>query len=125
MKAAIVGFQIALLYGFYLLGVWISESLNLFIPGSVVGMVLLFLVLCSGLLKSKWVKAGSAFMLAFLPLFFIPVTVGVIQFPTLFSVKGVLLIAAIGLSTCMAFSITGWISERLVSKKESASHVVD
>ncbi|UZJ80244.1 CidA/LrgA family protein [Fictibacillus sp. KU28468] len=125
MKAFVIVFQIGVLYLFHMLGVWISESLHLFIPGSVVGMILLFIALCTGKFKSTWVSAGAQFMLAYLPLFFIPVTVGIMNYPTLFSVKGLLLIAATAVSTLLVVAATGWSSERLMSKKESVSNVLD
>ncbi|MCQ6266631.1 CidA/LrgA family protein [Fictibacillus sp. WQ 8-8] len=125
MKAFVIVFQIGVLYLFHMLGVWISESLHLFIPGSVVGMILLFIALCTGKFKSRWVSSGARFMLAYLPLFFIPVTVGIMKYPALFSLKGLMLIAATAVSTFLVVAATGWSSERLMSKKEASVNVLD
>ncbi|MDN4072548.1 CidA/LrgA family protein [Fictibacillus terranigra] len=125
MKIFVITIQIGILYLFHMLGVWISESLHLFIPGSVVGMILLFIALSTGKFKSKWVSSGSTFMLAYLPLFFIPVTAGIIKYPEFFTVKGLLLIASTAVSTFLAVAATGWSSERLVSKKKASVNALD
>ena len=70
---------------FYLLGCLVSALLDNFIPGSVIGMILLF-----GALSLKWVRPGhvkkvSTFLIDHMMLFFIPVGVGLITSYTLLS----------------------------------------
>src|SRR5690625_2306180 len=84
-KLCIIFLHIIILYSFYLLGNWIQMSLNLFIPGSVIGMILLFLLLLIKGVKITWIEEGAAFLINNLPLFFIPATVGIIDYFSLFS----------------------------------------
>ena len=46
-------------------------------------------------------------MLAFLPLFFIPATVGVMNFPELFSFQGLLLLVSVIISTILTIILSG------------------
>src|SRR5690625_512825 len=80
LKLGKICFHIIILYSFYLLGNWIQISLNLFIPGSVIGMILLFILLLIKGVKLTWVEEGATFLINNLALFFIPATVGIIDY---------------------------------------------
>ena len=69
--------QIGIIILFYLLGEWIVSITGIIIPGSIVGLVLLWLALYFKWLNVKYIRKGASFMLAFLTLFFIPSTVAV------------------------------------------------
>ncbi|SHG16777.1 CidA/LrgA family protein [Ornithinibacillus halophilus] len=99
--------HIAFLFFFYFLGTWISDLLNNVIPGSVIGMVLLFLALMSKVIKTEWIEEGAQFLIRHLSLFFIPVTVGIIEYLELFSGKGILLVGVIGISTILVLISSG------------------
>jgi|SRR5690625_2617083 len=117
LKLGKICFHIIILYSFYLLGNWIQMSLNLFIPGSVIGMILLFLLLLIKGVKITWIEEGAAFLINNLPLFFIPATVGIIDYFSLFSGKGFLLIIIVLVSTAMVMSVSGRVSQRLARKR--------
>ena len=118
LKLGKISFHIIILYSFYLLGNWIQFSLNLFIPGSVIGMILLFLLLLIKGVKITWIEEGATFLINKLPLFFIPATVGIIDYFSLFSGKGFLLIIIVLVSTAMVMSVSGRVSQRLARKRE-------
>ena len=80
LKLGKICLHIIILYSFYLLGNWIQISLNLFIPGSVIGMILLFILLLIKGVKITWIEEGATFLINKLPLFFIPATVGIIDY---------------------------------------------
>ena len=63
---------------FYLLGCVVSALTGNFIPGSVVGMLLLFGALSAGWLRPWRMKRAAGFLLDNMMLFFIPVGVGLI-----------------------------------------------
>ena len=54
-RVAIVVGQILLLAFIGVLGGYLKEWLHLPLPGTLVGMILLFLLLCSGIIKLNWV----------------------------------------------------------------------
>lgn len=117
MKIVKIILQITLLYLIFLLGNWIQKALNLFIPGSIIGMLILFMLLATGIFKQDWIEKGSVLLIKYLPLLFLPVTVGIISFPELFNVQGILLIFVILVSTALVMIITGMLSQRLLRKR--------
>ena len=63
---------------FYLLGCVVAALTGNFIPGSVVGMLLLFAALSFGWIRPWRMKRAAGFLLDNMMLFFIPVGVGLI-----------------------------------------------
>lgn len=108
--------HIILLYGLYICGTWIQQSLNLFIPGSIIGMILLFSLLMTKAIKPNWIKDGSQLLIKNMPLLFIPVTVGIINYLELFTGKGILLAIIILVSTTLVMVSAGHVSQRLLRK---------
>ncbi len=107
-----------MLYGFYLIGVWIKDGLEIFIPGSIIGMLLLFLCLYFKLIPTNFLEAGTSLLLRHMPLLFIPVTVGVLNFLDLFFSKGIGLFFIAMISTLLVMGVTGLVSQTLIRKKE-------
>jgi len=116
MKAVRIASQIALLFVFYYIGAWIQETLHLFIPGSVIGLALMFLCLLLGVVRVSWIQDGAGFMVTHLALFFIPATVGILNYYHLFIGKGILLIVITIISTLLVMGSAGFISEKLATK---------
>jgi holin-like protein len=70
--------QAGIIIGICFLGELLHRLFKLPIPGNVLGMVLLFISLCSGVIKLEMVEDVSNFLLDHLAFFFIPAGVGVI-----------------------------------------------
>lgn len=64
--------QLLLLIGFLFLGNLVVTFLPIPLPGSIVGMLLLFLFLLTGIVKLEWVEKLASFQLKHLQLLFIP-----------------------------------------------------
>lgn len=116
MKYFIIAVQIAGLFLFNFLGEFISSLFKLPLPGSIVGLLLLFLSLHYKLIPETYIKEGVGFLLAILPLFFIPATVGIIQYPEFLSAKGITLIVIVMISTFLTMIVAGRVSERYEEK---------
>ncbi len=71
----IKGIFILLLFLF--LGEAVSYYIGSFIPGSVIGMLLLFLALCIGIVKPNDVREVATFLTQNMVMFFIPASVGI------------------------------------------------
>ncbi|MDR6227589.1 putative effector of murein hydrolase LrgA (UPF0299 family) [Desmospora profundinema] len=56
--------QLSVLYSLYVLGNWIRETFQLVLPGSVIGMLVLFFLLFTGVVKEKWLHDGGGLLLA-------------------------------------------------------------
>ena len=69
---------------FYYMGVGIVALLHVPLPGSVIGLLLLALSLNFKIIKVEYIQDGAGFLIGVLTLFFIPATVGVIDYPELF-----------------------------------------
>lgn len=121
MQAIRVIAQIAILFVFSFIGDFIVTIFNLKLPGSIIGLLLLWICLYFKWIDSRFVRDGANLLIAYLTLLFIPSTVGIIQYPELLSVKGLLLIAAVFLSSAFTFIFTGKLCqylERMESKGE-------
>jgi holin-like protein len=110
--------HIIILYAIYLLGDWIQVTLNLFIPGSVIGMILLFVLLLTNVIRVTWIEEGSKLIINHLTLFFIPATVGIMNYFDMFKGNGFLLVLIALLSTAMVMALSGVVSQWFIRRKE-------
>ncbi|WP_313891427.1 CidA/LrgA family holin-like protein [Psychrobacillus sp.] len=111
--------QIIILFLYSLLGTFIVESLHIKFPGSIVGLLLLLLSLQFKIIPVNLIRDGAGFLLAILPLFFIPATVGVMNYPELVSLQGLMLVISVIISTIFTIGVSGRICQYL-ENKESA-----
>nr|WP_263327146.1 CidA/LrgA family protein [Neobacillus sp. Marseille-Q6967] len=65
-------FQLIINIGFLKLGSLVAAFLHVPLPGSVIGMILLFLSLLSGIIKLSWIERATSFQLKHITLLFIP-----------------------------------------------------
>ncbi|KGP72397.1 CidA/LrgA family protein [Pontibacillus yanchengensis] len=118
MKMLTIGLHIAIVTMFYYIGMWIQRVGDLFIPGSIIGMMLLFVALLTNLMEVTWIDKGSDLLVTHLPLLFIPVTVGVIQYLDVLAGKGMLLLVIVLVSTILVAVTSGAFSQFIVHQKE-------
>lgn len=102
---------------FYLLGSVVSALTGQFIPGSVLGMMMLF-----GALSLKWVRPervrkASMFLIDNMMLFFIPVGVGLMTSYTLLGRYMLAIIVASLVSTVLVIAAVGLIEQRLETRR--------
>ncbi|MEK5206423.1 MULTISPECIES: CidA/LrgA family protein [unclassified Psychrobacillus] len=116
VKVIRIVFQVVILYLFSFIGSWIVQSLSLQFPGSIVGLLLLFVCLYFRIIPVELIKDGAGFLLAFLALFFIPATVGIMDYPELLSWAGLGMVLAIVLSTVITIIFTGRFCQYLERK---------
>ena len=119
MRGIRIILQIFILFIFNYLGEFVVEITRVPLPGSIIGLLLLVLCLHKKWMKVDIIRDGASILISFLTLFFIPSTVGVIEYPQLWSVEGLILISAVIVSTLIAISITS-ISSQKVEQKELA-----
>jgi|SRR5690606_13258596 len=110
--------QIGILSLFYIAGVWIEQLFNLVIPGSIIGMVLLFLALLSKKFKVEWIKEGASVLVNHMTLLFIPITLGIINYLHFFKGKELLLIPIGLIATLIVMLVAGWVSQYLGIRSE-------
>ena len=118
MKYIYIIVQVFILFIFFEIGEWIKALLHLTIPGSVIGLLLLFLLLVSGVVNEKYIRTGASFMTKHLVLFFIPATVGIMDYLDLFKGKGMFLIVITIVSTVFVMGVSGLISHKVYQRGE-------
>ncbi|MGM9923674.1 MAG: CidA/LrgA family holin-like protein [Bacillus sp. (in: firmicutes)] len=116
MKTIRIIAQIALLYIFLFAGNLLHTHLHIPLPGSIIGLLLLFLALSLNALSVKRIEHGAGFLLAFLPLLFVPTLVGIIKYPELFYGKGILVLVVVVISTIMTIISSGKFSQYIENK---------
>lgn len=102
-----MGGQLSLLWIIYYLSTLGVGFFHLPIPGSVLGMIILFTLLSTGLIKEQWLSTAAPPLLKHLSFFFIPIAVGLMEWGDLFLEKGYLLFLPLVISTLVALLITG------------------
>lgn len=119
--------QVAVIFGVCLLGQAISEVIPIPFPGSVISMVIMFILFLVNWLKPKKLKEVNGFLLENMAFFFIPSGVGIItQFDVIKnSVLQIFIICVV--STVVTFAATAYtvklvmnIQNKLRSKRRGA-----
>ena len=119
MKKIIIGLlQVAGLTLFSLVINAITPLLHIPIPGSILGMVILFLLLEFGLIRLNWVEVGASWLLAELLLFFIPSAVGVMKYSNLLEMDGLRVLAVVVVGTFAVMASSGLLTNRIYKAKE-------
>lgn len=111
-----------LLLSIYFVGEIISKGLNLPIPGNIIGMILLFILLSTNVLKVEKVENLANFFLEHLAFFFIPAAVGLMT--SFASLKGSIfkIILLCILTTIIVISVTAVTVEFICKRKSSGKN---
>ncbi|WP_096152901.1 MULTISPECIES: CidA/LrgA family protein [Bacillus] len=125
MKIIIISLQVILLYGLYQLGTIIKSLFNLPIPGSIIGMLLLFLLLSFGIIKDFFLQEGASFLLLYMPLLFIPATVGIMEYFSLFGGKSMLMPLAVLVSTLLIMAVSGTVGQKAAVRMERKQQALE
>ena len=105
--------QIAILCGLAFLSNILVAQFSLPLPGSVVGIVLLFGLLQLGILRLEWIESGANLLLAELLLFFIPSAVGVVQYRALLLNHGIAILIVVVAGSVVIMSSSGLLATQL------------
>ena len=99
---------------------FIGELLNslipLPVPASIYGMVILFIALCTGIIKLEHVKEVSDFLIEIMPIMFIPAGAGLINSwgalkPVLFPVTVIMIV-----TTVIVMVVSGQVTQVILKK---------
>ncbi|TYR79848.1 CidA/LrgA family holin-like protein [Priestia megaterium] len=120
MKFITLTCQVLFLTLVFLIGQSISQWLHLPVPGSIIGLLLLFLLLHFKIIKLKWIEQGGNLLIGELLLFFIPAIVGLMNYGDVLKSFGIQIIIIITVSTIIVMSLTGIIAEYISKRKETS-----
>ncbi|MFI3292087.1 MAG: CidA/LrgA family protein [Rikenellaceae bacterium] len=107
---------IAIILAVYLLGEVLSRLIGGFMPGSILGMITLFVLLQLGVVKEEDIKGVCNFMLNNMMLLFVPVTVGIMISYTLIIDNLATIILSLILSTIIVIISVGKLQKTLGRK---------
>ena len=110
--------QIGLVFGICLLGQVVAALLPIAFPGSVISMILLFLLLLLQVLKVDHIRQKADFLLKNMAFFFIPAGVGIIaQFDAIKNSIPALLLVVV-LTTLLTFGSTALVVGGLIALQD-------
>jgi holin-like protein len=119
------GIKGALQIVFFIVFSWgmnrLTEICHWNIPGSILGIVVLFALLQLKIIKLKWIDLGAKWLIAEMLLFFIPPTVGIVQYKALIVDSGARILLVVAGSIFIVMTATGLIAERLAKHKEAGT----
>jgi len=105
---------------YLLIGEFISALLAWPVPGSVLGMLLLFLTLVIRGGVSDSVKQSSQQLLPYLPLFIVPASVGIVNYMDLIQAEGHIILSAMLVSLVLGIPVCGWLAQKAMAKVPTA-----
>ena len=117
--------QLAIILGIWAVGEYICSMISSFvlIPGSIIGMILLFLMLQFKIISIESIDSISGFFLDNMALFFVPAGVSLIKSMDLIKQNIILLVLAIFVTTAIVMWFTGIVVEIMMKRKEKKSNV--
>lgn len=107
---------------FYYIGELISALINNFLPGSVIGMILLFLALFFKFIKPETVRGASQIIVKNMAIFFVPSAIGLMLYTDILMQSLPLVIVAIGVSTILTIISVAWTQQYFEDRKDRKQH---
>lgn len=99
-----------LIYACLYAGIFISSLLPITIPGSIIGMLILFVLLALQIMPPKWVNPGCNVLIRYMALLFVPIGVGVMQYWDLLRTQLGPVAVSCTISTLVVFLVVSWSS---------------
>jgi len=110
--------QLAIVLGLTFLGEVIAHVLPFPFPGSVISMILLFLLLLGRIVKVRQVQDVCTFLTGNMAFFFIPAGVGILENWDLLSRNIVALLVIAVVSTFVTFAVTAYTVRAVMAWQE-------
>lgn len=108
-----------LLYGFYGLGEIIAYLLPFGVPASIWGLLALLAGLVSNIIKVEWIFIGANLLIRYMAILFIPVSVGIIQYPELLMSQAEILLLPNIISTSLTLILVAFLADYLFIRSNS------
>ena len=97
----------------WLVGNFLSMLIDGYLSGNIIGMLLLFILLCTGVVKGDTVRGAAKFLLGTMALFFVPFGVGLIESYGVIMENITAIIVATVISTFGVIVAVGWVFQLL------------
>ncbi len=104
--------------GIYLIGESISSFFNLPVPGNILGMIILFSLLCLKIIKVEDIEHVADFLLKHLAFFFLPAGVGLMTSVNIIKDTWIQILVVCVVSTVIVIAVTGLIVQAICGTKK-------
>ena len=111
--------QMAIILGITLLGEVMKYFVPLQIPGSIYGLVILFLLLMTGVVKLENIKATGDFLVEIMPVLFIPAAVGLMDLTEELKAMILPIFLAVGPVTFLVMIVAGKVTDKMLKGDET------
>ena len=111
--------QIGIIFTVCWISILVEKILPFAFPASVIGMLLLFICLLTGLLKIGHIQEKVDFLLENMACFFVPAGVSIINYFDVLKSTWIQLVVICVISTVVTFAVTAWsvkLTVRLLSR---------
>lgn len=102
-----------LIYACLYAGNIVAVRLPVTIPGSIIGMLILFLLLSLNILPNQWVKPACHMLIRYMALLFVPIGVGIMQYKSLLIAQFGPIVVSCTISTLLVLVTVGLVSHRI------------
>ena len=112
-KLFLLARSLVILYIMLYLGNLIAHYVPAGVPGSIWGLLLLFLGLTTRLIRLDWIYLGASLLIRFMAVLFVPVSVGIIKYSDLLIEQVNILLIPNVVSTCVTLVVMGLLGNHL------------
>ncbi len=114
--------QAGFIFLFALLGETMARLLPLPVPAAIWGMILLFLALCTGVIREEQIRDTARGLVAILPVLFVAPTVNLMDQVKLLLPHLPAVLVIIPVCTLLTFLVSGRAAQRLLDRKGGRKH---
>ena len=111
--------QLALIMLITFIGTEVQKLLHIPLAGSIVGLMLFFLLLQFKIVPESWINVGADFLLKTMVFFFIPSVVGIMDVASNITMNYILFFIVIIIDTCLVALSSGYIAEKMLEKSNT------
>ena len=111
--------QLALIMLITFIGTEVQKLLHIPLAGSIVGLMLFFLLLQFKIIPESWINVGADFLLKTMVFFFIPSVVGIMDVASNITMNYILFFIVIIIGTCLVSLSSGYIAEKMLEKNNT------
>ncbi|WP_058913829.1 CidA/LrgA family protein [Entomohabitans teleogrylli] len=111
-----------LIYACLYAGIGIASLLPIVIPGSIIGMLILFVLLALQIMPSKWVFPGCYVLIRYMALLFVPIGVGVMQYYDVLRAQFGPVVVSCIISTLVVLVVVSWSSQLVHGERKVIGH---
>ena len=111
--------QLALIMLITFIGTEVQKLLHIPLAGSIVGLMLFFLLLQFKIVPESWINVGADFLLKTMVFFFITSVVGIMDVASNITMNYILFFIVIIIGTCLVALSSGYIAEKMLEKSNT------